>query len=333
MKQKKPTVAYLIYNTNHNGGNKVIFEHVHRLGERGYNTRLVSVFGQSPSWYSPKVKIESFISLIFHPPDILIATFWPTVWLGLLVFAKRRLYFVLGWEEDVHGHWLLNKMAKLAHHLPYEKIVISKFLKEKILKSISSKQTIHSLDAWGIDESYFSTRPHKKKKNITVLSVLSTYTWYKGADILVDAVQKLKAKHPEYKFILVSASMKSPPSPIFDHFYHNLSAKKLRALYLGSDFLLSTARSEGFFIPGLEAMANGCIFVTTQSNGVLEYVRHNENAYLIKSIDTLWKEDIIEQLADDEAKLKSLRLHAYQTADKYNWDHIIDDLISVIYKR
>lgn len=180
--------------------------------------------------------------------------------------------------------------------------------------------------------SVLNTQVFKKQKNslikrgkkVDVLSVMSWYNQHKGPDVLDEVVKKLKSKHNNYRFTLISRE-KKPYSTIFDEFYSNPKPKTIAKLYYRSDILLATSRSEGFFIPGLEAMACGCLFVTTNSRGVLDYAKNNVNAIIITNPDDIWKDDLIEKLLNNPSKANSLKREGHITAEKYSIENIIEE--------
>lgn len=324
---KKPTITYIIFNTKNNGGNKVIFEHVNRLQKRGYDINVITFFGKQPEWFPLRIKVRHLFRFLSTPsPDILVATFWPTAWLGNFITSKRRLHLILGWDEDMHKNLLLKMLARKSLQLGFEKIVINKFLAKR-MKRYTSKN-IFPLDACGINLSIFKPKGEgasPKKSKVKILSVISRYKWYKGTDLLIEIIKQLKQYHPNYQFTLVSLENK-PYSSIIDRFFSNISTKKLVELYQESDLFLVTSRREGFFIPGLEAMACGCPVITTRNEGILEYAANNKNAIIVKDIDHISKNNIIENLLTNKKLLTKIVDNGYLTVAKYKWDTIIDQL-------
>lgn len=258
--------------------------------------------------------------------DILIATFWITVYISILIRAKRKIYWVQGWEEELYSNWLLRKLAKFAHRFKREKIAVSNFVHKKILEFEKSKIPI--IPSIGIDRKIFTPRLKPPSKTVSVLSVISRYQYYKGADLLVKAVKEIKKRYPSYIFTLVSYE-NHPPSDIFDQFFSNPSQKKLIDLYHSSDVLLITSRSEGLFIPGLEALSCGCLVISTNCGGVLDYAIHNKNAYIISSLSDLWKEDLIRKIVYSN-KQKVYLENSSNILKRYSWDKIITQFENVL---
>lgn len=312
---RKKTITYFVFNTKKNGGNKLIFEHVSLLSTKGYTVRVITLFGQQPTWYKLPVSVISFFSVSAHTfSDILVATYWPTVWVAYVLPAKKKFYFVQGWEEDIHRYKILRKIARLTHFIPFNKIANSLYVKRKILQNFP-RNHIKVIPPF-IDSQIYKPVKKVKKKHIEIISVVSWYKWAKGIDLLTNAVEQIKKNHPEYVFTLISLE-KNPYSSIFDRFISNPTEKNLVSLYQNSTILLSTSRSEGFFIPGLEAIACGCIFLTTNSGGIAEYAKHNYNAVILDRIEKLWEHDYIERLLSEKKLLKQMRKNSKKSADHF----------------
>jgi hypothetical protein len=98
------------------------------------------------------------------------------------------------------------------------------------------------------------------------------------------------------------------------------SWKKLRRLYHWADVFLATPnKEEGFYLPGLEAMAAGNIVITPDAGGNREYCRFGENCIYVKHEN---KESYIQALEElplaDSNKIESIRSSAYNVLPKYS---------------
>lgn len=319
-------IVYLLYNTKNNGGNRVIFEHVSRLRNQGYNVKTFALFPKNPSWFSEKIQIGNLSNLFFEQNiNILVATFWPTAYFSLLKKANKKFYFIQNWEEDFYKSKLLKFLVKRSLNFRIEKITISKFLKNRILK-IYGKQSIFLIKDSGLDYSIFKFKNLKKNSSkVKIISVVSSYSQYKGLDLLELTLKKIKKKHPSFEFTLVSTEQKSYSS-YFDVFVSNPSRLELAKLYQKSNILLSTSRIEGFYIPGIEAMACGCLLITTNNGGISEYAIDNKNAIIINKLNILWSEDIIYKIIKDKKKYNELILEGIKTSRKYSWKTVINHL-------
>ena len=141
-------------------------------------------------------------------------------------------------------------------------------------------------------------------------------------------MKKIKQKNNNFEFTLVSMENRSY-SNVFDNFVSKADQTKMTKLYRDSDVLLATSRSEGFFIPGLEAMASGCVFITSDCNGINEYAVNGKNAVIYKNVEQLWEEDLIEKSLDTKYRDKLIK-NGLITSRKFISDRLSSDLIKVI---
>jgi glycosyltransferase involved in cell wall biosynthesis len=327
---KNKTVAYVIFRTRENTGSKVVFNHILGLRKKGHKVILYTLFGKTAKWFPENIKAEPIFKAFFTTkPDVLVATFWPTAYATCLMRAKAKYYLIMGWEEDFYYNTILRAIVRRTYKLTHKKIVLSLYLKKRLLKYNKNAGKVYKVHTCIINK-LFSLEQKKENKggSIKILSVISWYNRAKGPDILLKAVRSLKKNHKNYEFILVSRE-KKPYSREIDTFYSNPSLNKLAELYRTSDILLATSRAEGFYIPGLEAMACGCIVVTTNSGGILEYCENNKNAIILEKIDQLWEKDLIYNLFKKRALANKLIRNGSKTADEYrkiSWEQIIENL-------
>lgn len=96
----------------------------------------------------------------------------------------------------------------------------------------------------------------------------------------------------------------------------------LRELYHWADVFLSTPLpAEGFYLPGLEAMAAGNIVLTPDAFGNRAYCRFGENCVLVEHSDAQSYADTLRNLASaDPETLDAMRRHGYETAARHTWE-------------
>ncbi len=328
---RKPFLMYLLYNTRENGGNKVVFEQADRLKKKGYSVVIYALFGGKPKWFHVNTTIlplyKGLRYFIYRYDGICIATFWPTAYVAFLLRVKRKLYFIQGYEREFYTNVFLKFLVTVTYRMPFVKITISSFLTQKMIKYESE---IYQIKGNGVVIGKNKIK-RRKYKRIRILSVVSRYLPTKGIDLLDNTVTKLKTRNLSYYFTLVSFEHK-PYSEVFNRFISSPKPYELEKLYRESDFLLATSRIEGFYIPGLEAMANGCILLTTSAGGVEEYARNKINAIVIRRLDELWQKDIINKIYTNKKLRSKLIANGYKTAKQYHWDKIIDELESIFTK-
>lgn len=326
----KKAIVYLLFNTKKSGGVNTITQHVNKFNKEDVPTSIYTLYGKKPNNLDKNVECKNITRYFFDPkPDILVATFWPTAYIALFLKAKEKYYFIQDWEEYFYKSNILKKVVKLTYGLPLNKIVTSKYLEKKVKKYDKSNPPLSRIKCSVLSSRHFPI--HKRdsyrigKRRVNILSVISRYNPHKGPDLLQKTIKTLKKKHPNYYFTIVSNEVK-PLLPGMSNFVSNPKKDRLRRLYQTSDFLLATSRTEGFFIPGLEAMSQGCVFVTTNNGGVLDYAKNNENSIVLEKLEDLWEKDIVVKLINNPEKRKRLIENGYSTVKKYYDDHIIAEM-------
>lgn len=98
--------------------------------------------------------------------------------------------------------------------------------------------------------------------------------------------------------------------------------EELRELYQWADVFLSTPLvQEGFYLPGLEAMAAGAIVLTPDVTGNRTYCRFGENCLLVDWEDESSYADVLQRLrSEDNETIAKIRREGYATLEHHSWD-------------
>jgi glycosyltransferase involved in cell wall biosynthesis len=323
MTKSKLSVSFLIWNSKKCGGNKIIFEIANRLVEKGYGVEVYKILGGNVNWFPTKVRPISFFSFswLFQKPSFLIATFWPTAYLTAFMPARQKMYFIQNWEADFYSNPLFSFLARLTFKFPFTHFTISHFLQNKILKRCKRNAFLLPL---AIDLSVFKPGLCNKRdtKKIRILSVVSSYDNFKGVKELISAVRKLKQKHPDWHFILISFE-KYCLSSLFDEFISDPLPLRLTEEYQRANLFLQTSKIEGFPLPPLEAMACGTAVIATDSGGIKEYAKNGYNCLLAKNIKEMISQGMVEQVIEDFGLRNKLSQNGQKTAKMFSWDKTI----------
>lgn len=309
-------INFILWNTRECGGNRVVLEYASRLVKDNYEVKIFSVIGGNTDWYSPVIKVYPIWNMAFQKDsEVLIATFWPTVYLAFLFPTKSKFYFIQGWEIGFYRNPLLRFLVSKSYQFPFQKITISSFLKNKLQKDILEKIEVVPN---GIDGSIF-TKPSKKvyRDKLKIVSVVSRYEYTKGIDQLVVVINNLKKIYKKVIFTLVSFE-KYSYSDTFDNFRSNITLHELVDVYRQSDILLATPKVEGFFLPALEAMSQGCIVISTDCGGINDFAENGVNCFIVKNPEEIIKSKIINKIVDDDDLRKRLIAKSIQTAKEFS---------------
>jgi glycosyltransferase involved in cell wall biosynthesis len=95
--------------------------------------------------------------------------------------------------------------------------------------------------------------------------------------------------------------------------------EELRELYHWADVFLATPLvEEGFYLPGLEAMAAGAILLSSDAGGNRAYCEFDENCLRVE-FDDPWSyvEVLLSLRTADPAKLDRMRQRGYETTERH----------------
>ncbi len=182
-------------------------------------------------------------------------------------------------------------------------------------------------------------KPSYEGMNNFLLSVGNSYP-YKNLNLLIEAFHESLAKHPDLKLVLVG-----PDDPFFDQlksrareleidksviFTGRVSDGELVWLYQNAKLLIFPSLSEGFGLPGLEAMAQGTPVLAAHASCLPEV--YGEAA---EYFDPRGKNDLvrkIDQLLGDSKRLDELKSLGHEQIKKYSWGRMAKETL-VVYQK
>ena len=164
---------------------------------------------------------------------------------------------------------------------------------------------------------------------------------HKNIERLVGAFERLKERHPDLKLVLagkkeqyftkLEASVKNT-SPARDDiiFPGFVSDEELKWLYQNAETYVLPSVSEGFGLPGLEAMAHGCPVASSNTTCLPEVygkAAHYFDPYNEESIAAT-----VDDILTDTGLRKKLIQSGYAQLKKYSWRRMAEQTLA-IYKQ
>jgi len=227
-------------------------------------------------------------------------------------FAPRLLHLIQG-TRHANPQWLDGRNYRLLHR-PMNRISVSHEVTEAIGPLVNKRFALHTI-VEGHDIDYFSNRPRPKLLEGAVPRILYT-TWKSDlGDRVREAFEQTQGA-PRVAWIAVREPMGWPA---------------LRNRYHGADiFLCAPGPEEGFYLPGLEAMAAGAAVVTSLVGGNAAYVQANHNAVVAEYDDVNAHVDALVSLIADSHRRAALVENAYSTAQRHRLDRERDEFAAVL---
>ena len=250
--------------------------------------------------------------------DIVIATWWETAeWVHALGGSKgAKVYFI---QHHEVFEYLPVERCKASYRMPLHKIVVARWLAYVMRDEYGDADV--DIVPNSIDHNQFHA-PARGRQSRPTVGFLYHETPFKGTDVALEALARLRKRHPSLRVICFDSK---PPSGIFPldgcEFHLNPPQDRIREIYAACDAWLSASRSEGFNLPAMEAMACRTPVVSTRTGWPAESVRNGWNGMLadVDDVDGLvhGAESIL--ALTDEA-WRDLSEHAFQTVASSSWE-------------
>lgn len=113
-------------------------------------------------------------------------------------------------------------------------------------------------------------------------------------------------------------------------FLSNISEENKNNLLRNADALLFPSLYEGFGLPALEAMANGCPVITSSNSSLPEVCK--DAAVYVNPFDTIQIAETIYNLLNNETLRTSLRKKGFSRAQLFSWEHSINSHVFLFNK-
>jgi len=279
------------------GGIKVISIYANKMLERGHNVTVVYPKKQLP-WLrrikhstieflkNEKDHLDYFEGRLLAVDtvdeqsvpdgDILIATAWETAeWAFNLSTAKGcKYYFIQGYETWSGQKERLHKTLQY----PFKKITISNWLKETLME-ISKDTDIQFIPNGS--EYNFSEDEVINSRRIFDVGMIWSAIPNKGGSIGIDALWKLARINPNLKFVIFGVESPNEKLPPNTKVIVKPKQKEIAEIYHSTKVWISSSYEEGFSLPCLEAMSNGCVVVSTDNKGVRDIIDDKQNGFIV----------------------------------------------------
>lgn len=249
------------------------------------------------------VRFGDLRTLRIQPHDLVFFS-WPTHYdliaarAARKITSRRAIHIV---QNTRHGNpsWLRGYATRLLMR-PLTRIMIAKQVREAC-EPFVNRDSLTTTIVEGHNWEYFSLeRPEPLRPPIRV-----AYTTWKS-DIGSRVAMELES-HPDYEFRSISETV---------------GWKELRDLYHWCDvFMAAPGPQEGFYLPGLEAMAAEAILITPDVGGNMQYCQFGENCIGVEFDDVESYLVALAQIKDlPGAEIKDLRQSARHTLASHRLD-------------
>lgn len=316
-------ICFLVGSLDISGGTYVILQHALEAHHRGERVVLVPLFAPTAAttdWHPAlrELPIATVEEVADHPFDLVVATWWRTVFELHKIKAKRYAYFVQSVEARFYA-FDQPKFAELAgetYELPLSIITISPWIQTYLALEYNRPAL---LTPNGIDKSRFSPigpafEPRDDRK-LRVMVEGPIEVQMKQVPETIEAVRDSKA---DEVWLLTSSSIEDYPG--IDRIFSRVPVDVTPGIYRSCDVLVKLSRVEGMFGPPLEMMHCGGTSVVWDVTGHEDYLVNEQNGLVTPTGDYHAVVAALDRLATDRELTARLSAGALSTASRWpNW--------------
>ncbi len=350
-------LSFVLSSLRLSGGVRVIVEYANRLSERGYQISLVTPGGtiepdiraelvSQVKIYESKVRLGSkstinkvalawSLSRAVPPSDIIFSTHTPTIpsaWLAARLWRKSRLFWLYQdyqemFQERPSEQKILRWGAKR-----HDKILTVSHWSRAELRQLGATEPVVVGEGLSHAEEFYPRPELRNTSSTKKILCLGDMRRRKGFEDFLVAADILYRRHPNLEFWLVSKEDCNIKTAIPFRYIYRPSRRQLAELYAACDLFVLASWWESFGLPPLEAMACSAAVVLTDSRGVREYARPEENCLLVPPRQPELLAAAIERVLTDPELADRLRRNGPPTAAQFTWAAAVDRFEAAIMK-
>lgn len=228
--------------------------------------------------------------------------------------------------QYLHGHtnWNVQLMRNaLQHKIP--KIVVASYL-IPLIREISGQETV-AIVPNGVDiKEYYPEEFNNRRDGI---GLIYGKELPKDPETLNEIIHGLRIKFPGVPLYIFGNGRR--PKVLKRYEYTRLpSISKSRENYSRSMVWIIGSKSEGFSMPILEAMACGCVVVSTNCGGPRDLIVDGKNGFLVEIGDSYDIIEKTERLIRDRKMRDTMQAESFETARRFSWESTGDKFLAAV---
>lgn len=287
----------------------VPFEYISRIKKLGIETDIFAEEGNPDIEAFYGISVRPLSELQTTENDVIIATRWEQCE-RLNHLPGKKFQFVQGDDWQLLGESQRELCSFWRNHPDWSLIGVSRY----VLMRWNRGEVISN----GINERFF-TQP--TNKDIDIL-IEGNNEPNKNIEESLDIALAVKKQRPETRIAWLGRET-YPVEGV--ECFTNPKQEEIPGIYQRSKVMIKLSKSEGFCLPILEAMASGCLVVTTTMGGNDDWCEHEKNCLMIS--DCFAIDEIKEHL--ENGKHRWLVARGKTTAKESDWSKSISKMIYV----
>ncbi len=145
----------------------------------------------------------------------------------------------------------------------------------------------------------------------------------KDIETTLAAIVKVQKYFPQLKVVSFGGKDLDSNQYFPSNFEFHLSPPQtlIPELYRSADCWIISSKSEGFYMPGIEAAACRCPLVSTRCGGPEDYIEHGKSGYLVDIGDSDRMAEYIKKILElDDKNWQKMSEASYKKSLEFDWD-------------
>jgi hypothetical protein len=328
-----PRTTFVLPGRNRSGGVRVTVEIANRLEDAGYKTRIAVQRDQKPlvkrmlsrlddvvgalrgltpdDWlnqYTGTVaEFDALTDLPVEDDEVMIAVGSLTApWVNSLSAPRRRVRFCHGF------HHFKTEQMTAAWGRPMPTLTVSRTLIPGLRKYSGDSPIWHVPNGISAGDYHYVDVPRR------AVGTIWSSNPAKSPDDIRGVMLRLQERLTGIERLAFGAERR-PRGLQVDRYWRLPALDVVRRIYSGSRIWLLMSNAEGLPGPVLEAMACGCVVVSSDNEGSREIIQDGVNGLLFPVGDVLTCAEMVRDLWDDEDRVERLASAGLETARAFGW--------------
>ena len=327
--------AVLLGSAAISGGSYVIFEHSIRAWEKGEDITIITTDSVSMDelyWHpqARKLKWKTYDEVADECFDVVIATWWRSVYEAYRVHGKRYIYFVQSIESKFYNpsEKPTCQLVEATYMLPFEIITEATWIKEYLAEHYNkSAILVHNGIRKDIYKEDGECHAERCKGNLRVLVEGPVDVGFKNIPKTIELCKQSKA---DEIWLMTSSDINFYPG--VTRVFSRVPIFETPKVYRSCDVIVKLSYVEGMFGPPLEMYHCGGTSITYDVTGHDEYIIHDQNGLVVKTDDDEKVVEYLNRLKEDEGYLDHLKQGARMTAEAWDsWDAAAEKFGNAVY--
>jgi glycosyltransferase involved in cell wall biosynthesis len=334
-------VAFLLPSCGIGGGCRAVMEFANGLLALGHTVRIIYKeeqpvsltkriyrslkYGRSTNWLdSFKGSIEKYGENLefssFSPGEIVVSMCSQTTldaW--RLPETVKKVFHCHGAEYENWDRFMA------AINLPMPKIAISNHVK-KIIEKYSCEKGLEVIPNGIHHDEYFVDDSVERKG----VGGCVRYSHSKDPVTTIRVFSELRKQLPDIPLFSFGAGKNEKQLKLV--YTHNPTVEQGRRIYNSCKVWFLTSVQEGFGLPVLEAMACGCVVVSTLSGGPADMIRDGHNGFLVEVGNYGGAVYRIKQILNNNEMRMQMARNAIDSAKEFSWGKSAKELEQTLKK-